>query len=144
MLTRGDVVDAQKLLGRPYFIQSQVITGTGRGSKLLQTPTANLSLPDELVPRTGVYVVRAMVDGEFYDAVANIGNNPTFGGGHMVYEVHLFNYDKYLVGKTVRIYFIKRLREERTFPDAGHLKAQIQKDIARAKEILAETPVFSA
>ncbi|KWT78172.1 bifunctional riboflavin kinase/FAD synthetase [Candidatus Magnetominusculus xianensis] len=141
LLTRGDVVEARKLLGRPYFIQSQVITGTGRGKTLLQTPTANLSLPDELVPKAGVYVVRAAVDGVLYDAVANIGNNPTFGGIHTAYEVHLFDYDKYLVGNTIRVYFLKRLRDEKTFPSAEDLKTQIQKDISTAKKILAETPV---
>ncbi|MBF0457664.1 MAG: bifunctional riboflavin kinase/FAD synthetase [Nitrospirae bacterium] len=140
LLTRGDVVEAHELLGRPYFIQSQVITGTGRGKTLLQTPTANLSLPDELVPKPGVYVVRATVEGVSYDAVANIGTNPTFGGEHTAYEVHLFGYDKNLVGKTIRVYFIKRLRDEKAYPSPDDLKAQIVKDIARAKEILAATP----
>ncbi|MBF0568549.1 MAG: bifunctional riboflavin kinase/FAD synthetase [Nitrospirae bacterium] len=147
LLTRGHVGEARKLLGRPYFIQSQVITGTGRGKTILQTPTANLSLPDELVPKPGVYAVRVGVDGVIYDAVTNIGTNPTFcptfGGGHTAYEVHLFNYDTHLVGKTIRVYFIKRLRDEKAFPTPEDLKAQIQKDIARAKEILAETPEIS-
>ncbi|QWR77558.1 bifunctional riboflavin kinase/FAD synthetase [Candidatus Magnetomonas plexicatena] len=135
-LLKGDMAHATCYLGRPYFIQSEIITGTGRGKSILQIPTANLSLPDELVPRGGVYAVKVQIDGRIYDGAANIGSNPTFGENPTSYEVHVFNYDGNAVGKTMRVHFIERLRDEKVFPNPDALREQIMTDFKRATDIL--------
>ncbi|MEO5356561.1 MAG: bifunctional riboflavin kinase/FAD synthetase [Nitrospirae bacterium YQR-1] len=135
-LLKGDIAHANCYLGRPYFIQSEIITGTGRGKSILQIPTANLSLPDELVPRCGVYAVKVKIDGALYDGASNIGCNPTFGENRTSYEVHVFGYNGDAVGKTMRVYFIERLRDEKVFSGPDALKEQIKTDFKKASEIL--------
>lgn len=137
LLLKGAVCEASTFLGRAYSIEGSVIRGAGRGGKLLNIPTANLTAPDELVPKEGVYAVRVDFKGSILEGVANIGKNPTFGKSNIRYEVHLFNFSGNLLGEDIRIYFIDRIRNERLFPDALSLEKQIRNDIERAKEILS-------
>jgi len=138
LLTRGNVYEVSTLLGRACSIEGDVIRGTGRGGKVLNIPTANIRIPDVIVPKEGVYAVRVRVKDSFFDGVVNIGRRPTFGGSGVSYEAHLFNFSGDLLGKTIRIYFIDRIRGERCFPDASHLEKQIRHDIEHAKKILGE------
>jgi len=138
LLHWGRVCEASALLGRPYSIHGRVVRGAGRGKKILQVPTANISTPHELIPRDGVYAVKAAFDGNVYDGVANIGKNPTFNGEEMSYEVHLFGYSGDLLGKELTVYFIDRLRGEKKFSSPEELKAQIKKDMDIAGMILKE------
>jgi len=137
LILRGRVCEASYLLGRSYHIEGDVISGAGRGARILETPTANLTTPNELVPKDGVYVVKVKMGRKVYDGVANIGRNPTFGNNELSYETHLFGYRGNLLGKHLRIYFIDRLRDERVFSNAEELKAQIAKDIETARFILS-------
>ncbi|MEJ2182753.1 MAG: bifunctional riboflavin kinase/FAD synthetase [Nitrospirota bacterium] len=140
VLTNGNVKKAAELLGRPYAIEGTVVPGAGRGARLLGTPTANLATQSELIPRDGVYAVRAAVGGRPYDGVANIGTNPTFDQEALSLEVHLFGYrGGGLRGRRVRVGFIERIREERRFGSAEELKEEIQKDVERARDILSRT-----
>jgi riboflavin kinase/FMN adenylyltransferase len=141
LLTWGRVSEASVLLGRAYSIHGRVIRGAGRGSRLLRVPTANIATYHELVPKEGVYAARVKLGSKVYDGVANIGKNPTFGGIEMSYEVHIFNFDGNLLKRNVRVYFIERLRGEITFPDAGSLREQIQRDMEQAKLILKDNRV---
>ncbi len=136
LLIRGDVNGVSNLLGRAYSIEGTVIRGKGRGKKLLNIPTANITTPVEISPKEGVYAVRVGLNDHIYDGVANIGKNPTFGNSATSYEVHLFNFSDNILGKKMRIYFIDRIRNERLFPDIPSLEKQIRSDIERAKEIL--------
>jgi riboflavin kinase/FMN adenylyltransferase len=138
LLLRGAVDEVSTFLGRAYMIEGIVIKGKGRGQNLLHIPTANITTPVEISPREGVYAVRVGLSRNIYDGVANIGKNPTFGNTDVSYEVHLFNFSGDLLKQHLRIYFIDRLRGERTFPDIISLEKQIKDDIERAKEILAE------
>lgn len=135
-LQKGNIQDVSTFLGRAYSIEGEVIRGTGRGGKILNVPTANISAPDVIVPREGVYAVRVRAKDSFFDGVVNIGRRPTFGGSDVSYEAHLFNFSGDLLGETIRVYFIDWIRGERTFPDALSLETQIRNDIQRAKEIL--------
>ncbi len=139
LLYWGRVCEASALLGRPYSIHGTVIKGAGRGGKVLSTPTANISTPNELVPKEGVYAVRVEIEGRLYDGVANIGTNPTFDGKQMSYEVHIFDFNENLLGRELRLYFIDRIRGEKRFSSVEELKSQIQKDIEIAREILGAT-----
>lgn len=136
LLQKGSVSEVSKFLGRAYSIEGSVIKGKGRGQKLLHIPTANITTPVEIAPKDGVYAVVVHVRGSLYDGVANIGKNPTFGNESVSYEVHLFRFSGNLIGENIRIYFIDRIRGERTFPDAANLERQIREDIETARKLL--------
>lgn len=136
LLSRGRVCEASWLLGRPYMIEGKVVRGVGRGARMLGTPTANIMPLNELIPKEGVYAVKVVFGGATLDGVANIGRNPTFGGDQMSYEVHIFDFSKDILGKDIRLYFIDRIRDEKTFPDIEALHVSIMGDIERAKNIL--------
>jgi riboflavin kinase/FMN adenylyltransferase len=142
LLLKGAVSEVSKFLGRAYSVEGTVIKGKGRGRSILHIPTANISTPVEIAPKEGVYAVKVGMKGSMYDGVANIGKNPTFGNAEVSYEVHVFNFDGDLLGENLRIYFVDRIRGERTFPDPVSLGKQIRDDIGQAKELLAEHPVL--
>lgn len=130
---------ATKLLGRPYSIAGRVISGDHRG-KTLGYPTANVKPRVPLLAPDGVYAIRVDVRGSLISGVANIGRNPTFGEGRpRGVEAHLFDFDGDIYGRWIRVLLIERLRGEERFPSAKALVDQIQRDVARAKEILART-----
>ena len=136
LVQEGKLHEAKKLLGRDYQVGGTVVKGKNRGGRLLGYPTANLALIDELVPKNGVYVVKVLVEGRTYDGVTNVGYNPTFGDGVFSVETHILNFQENLLGKQIRIKFIERLRDEKTFQSVEDLVAQIERDIVRAIEIL--------
>ena len=135
LVQEGQVSEAKEFLGRDYQISGAVITGANRGGKLLGFPTANLDPMDELIPKRGVYAVTVLLDDKTYKGVTNIGYNPTFGDNVLSVETHLLDFSKDVVGKNIRINFIQRLRDEKTFGSVNELIDQIGQDIQRAKEI---------
>jgi riboflavin kinase/FMN adenylyltransferase len=138
LLSRGDLVKAEDLLGRPYFVDGQVIHGRGIGGKELGIHTANIRPQNDLILPTGVYVTYTLVSGKRFQSVTNIGPNPTFGPGPLSIETHLLNFKKTIFGKTVRIEFLEKIREEIAFASAKDLANQIQNDIKIAKEHFAK------
>ena len=100
-------------------ITGRVIHGAGRGARLLGFPTANLEPIDELLPKRGVYAVWAEIVEEPetppFQAVANVGHNPTFGEHALTVEVHIMDMDRDLYGRTLRVHFVQRLRDEMKF-----------------------------
>jgi len=161
----GRVEAAAQLLGRPFDLDGDVVRGVGRGRKL-GWPTANIRTEAELLPAVGVYAVRAyLIEAQpSADAIpapepvryipprlgaavfgaANLGLNPTFrddahaGSGRepLMLEVHLLDLDQDLYGRTLRVAFVHRLRDERRFPNVEALKAQIEQDVASARRLL--------
>ena len=136
LVQEGKMHEAKQLLGRNYQVGGTVVKGKNRGGRLLGFPTANLVLIDELVPKRGVYVVKVLVEDRAYEGLTNIGYNPTFGDGIFSIETHILNFQEDLLGKQIRVKFIERLRDEKTFESLADLVAQIQRDIALATEIL--------
>jgi riboflavin kinase/FMN adenylyltransferase len=136
-LSMGQVFKASTFLGRAYTIEGNVIKGAGRGEKLLHVPTANITTPNELVPREGVYAVKVGLRRGFFDGVANIGKKPTFSDSVPSYEVHLFNFNGNLLGESLRIHFVDWIRNQQSFPDALSLERQIRHDIELAKDVLS-------
>jgi riboflavin kinase/FMN adenylyltransferase len=135
-LSRGAVAAAAEMLGRPYFVDGVVGRGEGRG-RTLGIPTANLEPVNEMLPARGVYAGTVRVPGgEVRPAVVNIGRRPTFGGTRTLLEAHLLDFEGDLYGRTLRLAFRERLREERTFPGPQALVAQIHDDVARARALL--------
>jgi riboflavin kinase/FMN adenylyltransferase len=138
-LLAGDVAEAAKLLGRPYRIVGTVITGAKRG-RTIGFPTANLGDVPTLVPKEGVYAVRALVRGTAYPAAANIGPNPTFGESARKIEVHLLDFTGDLYGQPLAAEFVARLRDTRPFSGVQELSEQLQRDIAAAREACDANP----
>lgn len=138
-LGAGEIVTAAEMLGRDFDVTGLVVRGEGRGATV-GFPTANLALPPELmVPGRGVYAVRATVDGEMYDGVANIGVRPTFGDDEKVdvLEVHLLDRSLDLYDKTMSVAFVARLRAEQRFDGVEALRSQIAIDVDAARTALA-------
>ncbi|MBN2361920.1 MAG: bifunctional riboflavin kinase/FAD synthetase [Deltaproteobacteria bacterium] len=135
----GKMEGAALLLGRQYAVWGQVVHGAGRGGGLLGVPTLNLKTDHELLPRRGVYATWAVVPGAATPAmsVTNVGRNPTFGDEELHIETHVVEPIPEVYGCEVEVRFVSRLRDERRFPDAASLVAQIHEDIAAARRILA-------
>jgi riboflavin kinase/FMN adenylyltransferase len=134
-LLAGEVRFAATLLGRPYNLAGLVIHGNQRGVRL-GFPTANIAPDKELVPARGVYAVRVLREGKRHDGILNIGFNPTFADGKRSVEVHIFDFYQDIYGASIEILFIERIRDEVRFESPEMLIAQIDRDIARAREIL--------
>jgi len=137
IVMEGRVEDAWHLLGRYYQIRGEVVTGRQRGGPMLGFPTANIKLVDELCPKMGVYAVTVQWREKFFQGVANIGYAPTFDDHLFTVEVHLFDFHDDIYGKTIRVNFIKRIRDEKKFGDINELSEQISRDIENAKTIFA-------
>ncbi len=135
----GELRQSAAMLGRLYGITGTVCEGDKRG-KSLGFPTANLSTDAELLPPNGVYAVWSTVGDTVMPGVANLGVKPTFSGKQFSIEVHLFDFDENIYGESIRMDFVERIREERTFPNAQALIDEMNKDSQKAKEILQEDP----
>lgn len=131
----GDMEKANRLLGRWYSIEGKVVDGFKKGV-MIGFPTANIDTSYDLLPHTGVYAARTIVDGEIYNGIANVGFNPTFHRDRLSVEIHIFDFSRDIYGSEIEIIFIKRLREEIEFGSAEKLKAQIKKDIEVTRGIL--------
>jgi riboflavin kinase/FMN adenylyltransferase len=138
LVQEGRLEEAGVLLGRDFEVQGTVVRGRNRGGRLLGFPTANLSPHGELLPKRGIYAVRLLIDDVLFNGVTNVGYNPTFGDTGLTVETHVLDYSGDLLGKTIKVHFIKRLRDEKAFKSIEDLSAQIAQDIAQAKEVLRE------
>jgi riboflavin kinase/FMN adenylyltransferase len=137
LLSRGEIRTARALLGHGFFIDSTPAHGRGIGSTLT-VPTINLAPYRELLPPNGVYVTQLRVAGEWFDAVTNVGNRPTFGADSFAVESHLLDFHPIQLEEQtpLRLLFHRRLREERRWPSPEALKEQIMLDVAQAKRYL--------
>ncbi len=133
----GNMADARKMLGRDYQIRGEVIKGRDRGGKLLNCPTANILLQDELTPKTGVYAVTVECDGQKRKGVANIGYSPTFDDYLYTVEVHILDFDQRIYGDRIRVNFVERIRDEKKFSGLPELSEQIKKDIEYARQTIS-------
>ncbi|HDH50968.1 MAG TPA: bifunctional riboflavin kinase/FAD synthetase [Nitrospirae bacterium] len=136
LIAKGRVEEASSFLGRNYSVVGIVVEGAKRGKSLLNIPTANIAVFNDLLPKDGVYAVRVTAGKKVYGGAANIGHNPTFKDKSFSFEVHLLDFDGYLLGKNIRVSFIERIRDEIRFSSVEDLKAQLEKDINNIREIL--------
>lgn len=143
LLSRGELLQAARYLGRPYAIRGEVERGAGRG-RGLGYPTANLPATADLLIPDGVYVGQVWFRKGLQRALVNIGTAPTFGGEARRVEVHIIDASEALYGETLTLFFLERLRDERRFESPELLRQQIEFDRSRADEIFAGLPRFSA
>lgn len=133
----GDMATAAALIGRPWTIEGEVRKGFMRG-RTLGFATANVGLGDYVRPRFGVYAVRVGIDGVQKPGVASLGLNPTFNDvSEPVLEAHLFDFDADLYGRSIEVELTAFIRGEEKFTNAEALSAQIARDVATAKVLLA-------
>jgi riboflavin kinase / FMN adenylyltransferase len=134
LIAAGEVDAAMRCLGAPFMVEGEVVEGDRRGREL-GFPTANLVPDDHLVvPGHGVYA--AFANGR--PAAVNVGVRPMFETGRgLLIEAYLLDFDGDLYGRNLRVAFVERLRGERRFPSVEDLIAQINRDVAEAREITA-------
>lgn len=133
----GNLAEAEFMLGRPFAITGDVRHGNGIASSKLSCPTANIFEPHQAMPPFGVYAARAFWEDHCADGIAYIGKAPTIRSDSTpILEIHLFDANEDLYGKTLKVEFHAFLRESIKFPSAEALETQIQLDIAEAKKHL--------
>ena len=131
-LSEGRVNLARRMLGRPYGVEGVVIRGNRRGHTI-GFPTANLHPHNRVIPRFGVYATAALLEGQWRRSITNIGVRPTFETqAEPSIETYVFDFNEELYGDVLRVRFLHRIRDERKFSGIEELKAQIQRDTARA------------
>jgi riboflavin kinase/FMN adenylyltransferase len=138
-LAAGEMELAERLLGRPWSFRGVVEPGDGRG-RTLGFPTANLAVAsDRCRPLDGVYAVRVLIPADggstVHPGVMNLGVRPTFEGSERRFEVHLFDFERDLVGATLEVTPKERLRGEVRFSGPDELRVQIAEDVRRAREL---------
>src|SRR5918911_2242304 len=129
LVSEGRMDEAGALLGHQYYIDGEVVHGKRRGHEL-GFPTANLDTANELLPPNGVYATTTTIDGIVYPSITNVGVRPTFGDtAKTMIEAYVLGLeDTDLYGRTLRLGFVQRLRDERKFEDVDALRAQIEAD----------------
>ena len=134
LVAAGDVRRARWMLGHPFTVRGNPSRGRGVGTRLL-VPTVNLAAYDGSLPAFGVYVTRLTVAGRCFQAVTNVGNRPTFGEASFAVESHILDFEPVELEEQtpLELEFLFRLRGEVQWPSPEALKAQIFKDVARAK-----------
>jgi riboflavin kinase/FMN adenylyltransferase len=128
------LIEAEKLLGRPYRMSGRIAHGDKLGRKL-GFPTANIHLHRQRVPLQGVFAIQLFgIDEEPVNGVANIGTRPTVTGENKpLLEVHLFNFNRDIYGEHVQVHFLKKIRSEQRFDSLDALTKQIAKDCSAAE-----------
>ena len=139
-LTEGNILKANKMLGRPYSFSGVVVRGDGRG-KQLGYPTANLKVgnEDKLIPALGIYAAECSVSGKWYNALLSIGSRPTFStDGKVVPEIYILNFSRDIYNEELQIKLIQRIRGEEKFNSAEELIKQMDKDKVAGLKIFKE------
>lgn len=137
-LEAGDMLQAERLLGRPYRMLGRVAHGDKRG-RTIGFPTANIFLHRHRTPVQGVYAVEVFgLNPEPLQGVANVGTRPTVDGTRSLLEINLFDFDQQVYGEYVAVDFLHKLRPERKFESFDALKQQIERDVIEAKRFFAE------
>ena len=132
LLHEGQIKQVNRLLGYHYSLTGIVEHGNGIGAQI-GFPTANIHIQsDKLLPMSGVYVAKSIVDNQTWATVVNIGSNPTVGNNHVTVEAHLIDYQGDLYGKMLVIVFEDFIREERKFGSLSELQEQISEDVQQS------------
>lgn len=140
-LEEGNIETANKFLGYNYFIKGNIIAGDKIGRKL-GFPTANIELDDthKLLPKNGVYAVKAIVDSVGYNGMLNIGTSPTIKGDyyHRTIEVHIIDFKGEIYNKEISVNFVGRIRDEKKFKNEEELINQLNSDKYKILNLLSK------
>lgn len=133
LIQEGRVDQCLKYMGRLYSIGGEVVVGNKLG-RTIGFPTSNIMIDETMVtPPNGVYVTYCTYNGVRYPSVTNVGVKPTIGTYHKNVETHIFNFDKELYGKNIRVEFLEKTRDEQKFESVEALSKQITDDCITAR-----------
>ncbi|WP_343343254.1 bifunctional riboflavin kinase/FAD synthetase [Terrisporobacter petrolearius] len=128
LIYAGKVDKIEDYLGRNYTIEGKIIHGKQFG-RTMGFPTANLRLKENLIiPKRGIYATKIYFENEVYIGATNIGYNPTVNGEKMSVETNILQFDKDIYGKTIKLEFLERIRDEKKFTNVNELKKQLKMD----------------
>nr|WP_315221066.1 bifunctional riboflavin kinase/FAD synthetase [uncultured Flavobacterium sp.] len=138
-LQEGNMALANDYLGYQYFFSGEVVKGKQLG-RTIGFPTANIKIEEDykLIPKNGVYVVKAIVDHKEIFGMMNIGFNPTVEGQKQTIEVHLFDFNDTIYGKKIEVSLLQYLREEQKFDSVEQLKEQLNQDKIAALDFVSQ------
>ena len=138
LIAQGDLLGANELLGRNFTYAGEVVNGDRRGRKL-GFPTANLEIGDKraMLPN-GAYVVKVKVRGQFFNGIANVGDNPTFKAQRRRLEVFIDKFSGDIYGEEIFVAFVSKLRDEKIFASVDELKAQLNEDLRTMRNVTAD------
>ena len=138
LIQEGNVSDISALLAREYSLTGAVVHDRGVG-RTMGLPTANIRIDDDvLLLKNGVYAAYTIIGEKKYPCVVNIGVRPTFELSNVSVEAHIIDFDKDLYGKSITLYFLKRLRDEKKFDTKEALAAQILQDIDKSRTLFTQ------
>ena len=139
LLQEGNISDATKLLGYPYFFEGKVVKGKQIGNKL-NFPTANIDIENKfkLIPKEGVYAINAIVNNKCLKGMLHIGQKPTLSDISFSIEANLFDFSENIYGKKVKIFILEYIRDNFKFDNLKLLQKQLNNDKAKALSIFEE------
>lgn len=129
LIAEGSVNKVKEYLGRNYQLEGKVIKCKQLG-RTIGFPTANMKIENEmLVPKCGIYATKVYLNGETYFGATNIGYNPTVEGKDLSVETNILDFNEDIYGKTIKLEFLERIRDEKKFYSLEELKSQLKIDI---------------
>ncbi len=128
LIDEGRVSEIKSYLGRNYTIEGMVIHARKLG-RTIGFPTANIELKESMIiPKRGIYATQVYIEDKVYMGATNIGFNPTVNGKKISIETNILDFDKDIYGKTIKLEFLERIRDEKKFKDLNELKTQLKMD----------------
>ncbi len=133
----GHVDVAHALMGRPFVLSGEVVTGKQIG-RTINFPTVNILPPKgKILPEAGVYAVYLQLGNKLYPGMCNVGKRPTVDdSGETTVETHVLDFHKNIYGKFVRVHFICKLRDEQKFENLDMLTRRLKLDVQHTKKAL--------
>lgn len=129
LIAEGSVNKVKEYLGRNYQLEGKVIKCKQLG-RTIGFPTANMKIENEmLVPKCGIYATKVYLNGKTYFGATNIGYNPTVEGKDLSVETNILDFNEDIYGKTIKLEFLERIRDEKKFYSLEELKSQLKIDI---------------
>jgi riboflavin kinase / FMN adenylyltransferase len=137
LVLNGRVDAVAPMLGRYHFLSGRVVDGHHRGREL-GFPTANISSRNEVIPADGIYATLFHLGERRLCSVSSIGLNPTFGAGPRTVESYILNFAESIYNESVKLSFVKRIRDEMKFASVTELVGQIRRDVSSAEALFRE------
>lgn len=134
LLEQGHVDEVEPMLGRRHFVSGRVVKGRCRGREL-GFPTANIATRTEVLPLDGIYATLFQIKDRQWLSVSNVGVNPTFGEGPRTVESFILDFNSDIYGESVKLSFVKKIREEKKFETAQALVLRMKEDVKSAQTI---------
>lgn len=136
----GEIEKANNYLGYCFMLTGEVVKGNNLGEKI-GFPTANLAIKEtyKLIPKTGAYLVKSILNNEQVFGMMNIGYRPTISGKNQTIEIHFFNFNDNLYGREIQIEVLTFLRDEQKFESVEALQQQLKKDKEKSLELVNGT-----